>query len=465
MFMKYLITSLFLITLFGCSEQSQTLKSDTYFGGEIINPKSKYVLFLKDDAVMDTIYLNKKNRFITKFKNLAEGLYTFKHGNEFQYVYLQPSDSVLVRLNTWNFDESLVFSGKGSSKNEFLINLFLQNERDDKAMSRYFNLNENDFEHKIDSLAKQREATFKDFASLQKDKISTNYRKLVNTAIYFPLYSLKEIYPYYYRMAHKQKDFPIINSDFYKYRSKINLNEKSLVSFYPYQNYIVSYLYNLSYQNKDISEKKLTNTLLHEIVNHIKLEKFKNTLLRRVVINDFLKSEPTCSIDQSALVYFLQNCTNNDYKKQLKSLVHDSKYVKNNTPLHDFEVKTFSNEVKTINKIIKDKKTVIYFWSTEYMSTDYLASRIRYLTYTYPNMLFIGIHLQDENSDLKNDPNLKLLNINNQYTLTNNSYAKQYLTSNYPRVIIVNKKGIVVNGFTYLDSKYLNSQLDKLELN
>jgi hypothetical protein len=463
--MRYLITSLFLITLFGCSERNQSLKSDTYFGGEIINPKSKYVLLLKDDSVMDTLFLNKNNRFLTKFKNLAEGLYTFKHGNEFQYIYLQPSDSVLVRLNTWNFDESLVFSGKGSSKNEFLINLFLQNEKDDKAMSRYFNLEQNDFQFKIDSLAKKREANFKNFISLEKEKISNNYKKLVNSAISFPLYSLKEIYPYYYRIAHNQKDFPKINSNFYKYRSKINLNEKSLVSFYPYQNYIVSYLYNLSYQNKYISEKKLTNTLLHEIVNHIKLEKFKNTLLRRVVINDFLKSEPSCNINQSALIYFLQHCTNNEYKQQLKDLVHDSKYVKNNTPLHNFEVKTLSNKIKTIHEIIKNKKTVIYFWSTEYMSTDYLTSRIRYLTYTYPNILFIGIPLQNVNIDLKTNPSLKSLNINNQYTLTNNSYAKQYLTSNYPRVIIVNKKGIVVNGFTYLNSKYLSFQLDKLELN
>ena len=161
--MKYLITSILLITLFGCSKQNQSGKNDTYFGGEIINPKSKYVLFLKDDKVLDTINLDKNNRFIAKFNHLKEGLYTFKHGVEFQYVYLQPSDSLLVRLNTWNFDESLVFSGKGSAKNEFLINLFLQNEKDDKAMSRYFNLGQNEFQNKIDLLAKKRQANFKKF--------------------------------------------------------------------------------------------------------------------------------------------------------------------------------------------------------------------------------------------------------------------------------------------------------------
>ena len=57
-----------------------------------------------------------------KFKNLKGGLYTFKHGVEFQYIFLQPNDSLLLRLNTWDFDESLVFSGKGAEKNNLLIN-------------------------------------------------------------------------------------------------------------------------------------------------------------------------------------------------------------------------------------------------------------------------------------------------------------------------------------------------------
>ncbi|MCF6182566.1 hypothetical protein [Lutibacter sp.] len=463
--MKYLITFILLITMFGCSKQNQSGKNDIYFGGDIINPKSKYVLFLKDDKVLDTINLDKNNRFIAKFKHLKEGLYTFKHGVEFQYVYLQPSDSVLVRLNTWNFDESLVFSGKGSTKNEFLINLFLQNEKDDKAMSRYFNLGQNQFQNKINLLAKKRQENFKIFLSLEKDKISDNFKRLINTAIYYPLYSLKEIYPYYNKIANNKKEFPIIKPSFYNYRNKVNLNEKSLVSFYPYQNYIISYLYNLSYQNNDINNNNLTNTLLNEIVKHIKLKKFKNTLLKRVVLNDFLKSESTCNINNNTLKIFLKHCTNPDYRKQIINLVHDSKYVKNNELLHNFNVKTYTDKTKNIRDLIKGKNTVIYFWSNEFMSSDYLVSRIKYLENTYPKILFIGIHLNHEKIDLTTDPKLKLLNINHQLKLTADSYANQFLVSNYPRTIIINKNGIVVNGFTYLGSRYLNTQLDKLALN
>jgi thiol-disulfide isomerase/thioredoxin len=462
--MKYLIVSFFLVTILSCSTDNTSNNENTYFGGEIINPKAKYVLLLKNDFVLDTIYLKENNRFITTLKHLKEGLYTFKHGVEFQYVYLQPTDSVLVRLNTWDFDESLVFSGKGSSKNEFLINLFLQNEKDNKEMLRYFKLGQNEFQQKIDSLAQKRKENFKTFLALEKDEIHTNYKKLINAAIHYPLYSLKEIYPYYNKIVTNKNEFPTINPNFYKFRDSVNLNDESLISFYPYQNYIVSYLYNLSYQNKNITNQNFTTYLLNEIEKHIKLDKFKNTLLKRVVLNDFLKSESTCNINQQTLKVFLKCCTDTAYKKQILNLVHDSKFVKNNSSFKDFEVLNYNKKIKKIKKIIKGKNTVIYFWSTEFMSADYLVSRIKFLEKKYPNVLFIGIQLQHGNTTIETDPILKSLPLKNQFKLTKNSLANQYLTSKYPRTIIVDKTGKVINGFTYLGSNYLTKQLDKLEL-
>ena len=150
--MKYFVGLIFVFLTLSC-ETTDKENNSTYFGGEIINPKSNFVLFLKDNKVVDTILLDKNNRFLKVYNSLKEGLYTFKHGLEFQYIYLEPTDSILIRLNTWDFDESLVFSGKGSNKNEFLINLFLQNEKEEKQMYPYFNLEESDFERKLDSLS------------------------------------------------------------------------------------------------------------------------------------------------------------------------------------------------------------------------------------------------------------------------------------------------------------------------
>lgn len=463
--MKYLISSILTLLLFSCNS-TKNKNAITYFGGQIINPKSNYVLFLKDDKIIDTLKLDDGNRFMKGFKSLSEGLYIFKHGIEFQYVYLEPKDSILVRLNTWDFDESIVFTGNGSSKNEFLINLFLQNEKEEKAMFKYFSLNEKNFQFKIDSLAIERDSIYNEF-SANELFVSKGFKKLTNAAIHYPLYRLKEVYPYYYKKANKLSKFPKVSENFYNFRKNVNLNEDNLLSFYPYRNYVINYLYNLSYHLKenDSTKNNLTVNILNTIVENVKLEEFKNTLLKEIVVEDFLKSESTCTINKETLSVFLDNCTDEEYVNQVKSLVNDSKFVLNNKPLNNFEIESIKGEILNTNTLIKDKNTVIYFWSSEYMSFDYLVKRIQYLEKSNPTLNFIGINMNPDFQDITLEPSLKLLNINNQYKVTKNSYANQFLTSRYPRTIMINKEGIVTNGFTYLDSPKFSSELIKLELN
>jgi len=462
--MKYVISIILAILTFSCKTSQKDNSTKTYFGGEIINPKTNFVVFLKDDKVIDTLILDKNNRFLNNYNSLNEGLYTFKHGNEFQYIYLKPTDSVLVRLNTWDFDKSLVYSGKGSAKNEFLINLFLQNIKEEREIYQYFSLNESEFQRKIDSLSNERVAIYNDFSTTEAE-ISEGFKKLTSTAIHYPLYRLKEMYPYYYKRFHKLAKFPIISNDFYNFRNNISLNEENLTSFYPYQNYVISYLYNLSYQLKenDSSKNNITVNILNSTIENIDSEEFRNMLLKKFIVNDFLKSESTCSINKKALDIFLKNCSNQLYITQVKNLVNDSKYVSNNEPLHNFEIVSYNNTNTTIKDITKDRNSVIYFWSTSFMSSDYLVSRIKYLENKYPNILFIGINIETSFEDITSEPNLKLLDITKQFKLTKDSFAHNYLTSKYPRTIIINNNSEVENGFTYLNSKKLNSELNKLK--
>ncbi len=461
--MKYIINAILVILAISCKPTDSD--TSTYFGGQIINPKSNYVLFLKDDKVIDSLLLDKNNRFIESYATLEEGLYTFKHGVEFQYIYLEPRDSILIRLNTWDFDESLVFSGKGSSKNEFLINLFLQNEKEEKEMYNYFDLNETEFQAKIDSLTNERVSIYSEF-EMNEVNITDGYKKLTDAAIHFPLYRLKEMYPYYHKWTHKLLKSPTVSPTFYNFRDNLNLNEENLVAFYPYQNYIIWYLNNLSFQiqENDSTKSNMTVNLLNTIAEHVELEDFKNSLLKKIVVNDFLKNASTCIVNEEAMNAFFTHCTNQKEIAHVKQLVNDSKIIANKEPLQNFEVISYNNVISDINDFIADNNTVIYFWSTAYMSSEYIVKRIKYLEKNYPNMLFVGVNLHDSFDDIMSEPNLKKLDIERQFKLTKESHAHKFLTSSYPRVILVNNKGVVENGFTYLDSKMLSPELKKLEI-
>jgi hypothetical protein len=238
--------------------------------------------------------------------------------------------------------------------------------------------------------------------------------------------------------------------------------------FYPYQNYIVNFLYHQSYveKEKDSTKKDITTNVLNAIVKNVSSEEIKNTLLKRIVVNDFLKSKTTCAIDTTKIAIFLNNCSNQEYIDQVKNLVSDSKYVENNKLLPDFDVISYDNDsIKKINNIIKNKKTVIYFWSTEYMSPEYLVTRVQFLQKKYPKVQFIGVQMQPGYIDIKTDSKLKKLDSNQQFKLLATSYANNFLTSRYPRLIITDGNGLVLNGFTYLDARNLEKELNKLQIN
>ena len=95
--------------------------------------------------------------FLLNLIQIEDGLYHFNHEPELQYVYLEKSDSVQLRLNTVDFDESLVFSGTNEGVNNFLLELFLAQEDEEEEMYRkYYDLEPLDFMKQVSSLKKEK---------------------------------------------------------------------------------------------------------------------------------------------------------------------------------------------------------------------------------------------------------------------------------------------------------------------
>ncbi len=132
--------------MFSCNVKSNSEEAVAYLGGEIINPKNRdVVLFRFEDKASDTFRLDNNNRFIHRFDNFKAGIYEIWHGNEYQIVVLEPNDSIMFRVNTYDFDESLVFTGKGSKKNNYLIKTFLSYETERRKLMKYSQMNPEEF--------------------------------------------------------------------------------------------------------------------------------------------------------------------------------------------------------------------------------------------------------------------------------------------------------------------------------
>jgi len=459
--MKNLYTILFITIVFISCKSVDNKAEITYFGGQIINPKSNFITLMKGEKALDTIYLSKNNTFSTQLDYIKEGLYSFRHGSEnlgyeYQYIYFEPKDSIIIRLNTWDFDESLVYSGKGAEKNNFLLTLYLQNEKEGKSFSPYYNLKPKEFLNKTATIESLNQHLY-DQLKESKVKLSPKFNELAKVAVSFPIYLRKEIYPFRHKNRFQLDYLPALPSNYYDYRKNININNQDLIDFAPYHNYVNNYLNSLVY-NKCDGKTNITKDILNTIVDKITVEELKNRLLFQAIYSDFRNSRYSCCINQTALDIFNDNCTDKEFLHQVNSLAEDCENNKDQSPLKDFEIITHKNSKTNIKSVIKNKKSVVYFWSPEKMSAEMLIKRVNYLKKNYPTIQFVGINMKPSKKGSRAHQFL-----NNQFILSQESAGNRLIKSKEPRTILVDKNGIITNSFTYLSSPYLEKQLAELE--
>ena len=229
---KYLLRLILLVTIttfISCGSNSKN--TTTYFGGKIINPKSNYVVLFSMEKVIDTMYLGKDNKFLGKLNNAHEGLYYFTHGNENQYIYLEPKDSLMLRLNTWDFDESIVYAGKGAERNNILIDCFLEKEKDNKLFYKLNQLTPNAFLKKANSLLALKEKTYKEYTKNHTNE-TQGFNNVLKVALTYPIYARIERYPIANIKYNDKKEFNLVDKSFYKYRKSIRIDNDSLM-YYP----------------------------------------------------------------------------------------------------------------------------------------------------------------------------------------------------------------------------------------
>ena len=452
-----LIALLFITVLVGCVGTSE--KNITYFGGKIINPKANFVVLYDNEVVLDTLYLDTNNTFLGGIEYLNEGLYYFKHGNEHQYIYLEPMDSVLIRLNTWDFDESLVFSGRGAERNNLLIDCFLEAEKDDKLFYAYYEKTPSDFRAKVDSIEKRRLETFEDY-DVKHPEESEDYKDILKIALTYPLYAKVESYPIAHTAMAKEHDHVNLNRDFYKHRDIINLDNDSIMYFYAYRDLVLSHLYNkVTTAGHSYESDEFTVSLLRTIANELKNEETRNAILRQTVIGHFYRKS-SCNVNNEAFETFFSLTTNDEDKKQVKMLLSDSKKIHKGKKIHDFHITDYNKTERSIKSLIQGKNSVVYFWNPSYVSKDYIAARINFLSREYPDINFIGVKIDGEGKD-----RIKKIDIKTQYYINEESGAHEFLTSKMPRTVLINKKGVVTNGYASLSSRNIYEQIAQLEKN
>lgn len=448
---KYILSLTIVLFSVSCTKIKEN--NTAYFGGKILNPKTNFVTIFNHKRAIDTFYLKKDNTFLGKLHNITEGLYYFKHGPEHQYIYLVPKDSLLVRLNTLDFDESIVYSGTNAGKNNMLLNVFLQNENEAKELRGFSKLNAEEYKSKIDEVLAAKERKIEEYKR-ENPKASSKYLTILTIANTYPVYSKIEEY----LISHRKSNEPeAIKKSLYEHRNKVQMDLDSIMFYYPYSNYVMTKIYNDTYQEgHENNTNEFTVALLHSIDKNIQSEELKNVYLRHATISHFY-DKSSCSINSKAFFTFFELSTSIDDKKQVQRLLNDAKTLPKGTKMTHFKVIDYAGVTKDISLLIKNKNAVIYFRNPEHFSDEWVTSRLNYLINNNKNTSFFVINITDDK-----DYRVKNLDIKYQYQTPKQGSVNQFITSKYPRAVLVNNKGVIVNGFGALSSRKINEQIASL---
>lgn len=456
---RFLLGLTLVSTFVSCSDSS-VHNSSIFFGGEIVNPTSDYVVLYHNDSYVDSVKLDDKNRFSFHLDSIEEGLYHFDHAPELQYVYLSKGDSLVARLNTVEFDESLVYSGTGSDINNFLIEIFLKNEKEEFIVKDFYKLDPKAFSAKIDSLHAEKIEQLKELAI--DGQLTPRAMAMAEASIDYNSYITKEKYPFYHKRETGEETIHDLGKDFYNYRKKVDLNNRDLTYFRPYFDFMKWHFGNMSYMaclENCATDKKPVNDRLHfnkhklALVDSLVEQTELRDILFRNVAMDYLLREHKTSEEATAFIEKFKSLSSNDeHKEEIDLLYKGIKNLQPNTTLPNLVVKDFNNTGVSIKDLANNKKnTVFYFWTAEQKNHFRNVNRhITFLEEKYPNYNFVGINLRTNFTEWKHLMEEYKLDQSKQFFGENFKELQMAMIIDGLNKCVIAKDTIVVDGFANL---------------
>ena len=460
-FIKFFIYILLITTLISCKDGFMGENHVAYFGGEIENPKNNFVVFMKNDKVVDTFYLDKNNRFFHKFDSLTPGLYSFKHDPEYQYVFFDKNDSLMIRLNSNDFDTTLMFCGRGDEKNNFMMELFLKDmnlknnlfdiyEKPEKIFSKYIDSSNQNIK-KLYNKRKSFIKWSKEFDEVAKANIVLNYAYK------------KEVFPIVHEFKTGENIKTKLPKSYYNYRKNIDVNKSNLLYYSPFINYMSSMLNNivLTESKGNLNDMSLENNIKKlEIVDTLIKNKHVKNLVVNNIANMYLLSDQ-CSINNGKFFTLYSKMVSDEkMKAKVMKTANNIKKLRNNNVLPEINLLDTNNKTVQINELFT-KKTIIYFWTKQSDSHSFYShKKVDELKAKYSDIDFIAININNTQEDWLKEIKSKKYNNSIELRATDfDELQNKWVINKVYRTLIINKNGTINNAFVSLFDANFESYL------
>lgn len=132
---------LFFVAIFSGFAQNTT--NTVSLNVKIVNRFSDTITISSGRSFKHKVGINKNGEFQTSFESTANGgIYRLSDGNESTTMFLKNGYDLTMTLDTKDFDETIVYKGKGANENNYLAKKSLADERFEMELEALFDADE-----------------------------------------------------------------------------------------------------------------------------------------------------------------------------------------------------------------------------------------------------------------------------------------------------------------------------------
>ncbi|MGY5847447.1 TlpA family protein disulfide reductase [Salegentibacter sp. HM20] len=467
--MKLYFTLAIIVALICSACTSKTAEKDSaYIGGEIVNPTSNYIILSKNDKVIDTLVLDQNNQFGKYVEGICSGIYAFRHPPGNQIMYLEPRDSILIWVNTMDFDQSLNFSGRGARKSKLLLDMYQQHQKNNELVLSYFKIQPRNFLKLTDSIKNVRQQRLRNLNA--KNEFTEEFLDIAQASIDYENYDLKERYSFLIRKYYPEL-VSSLPADFNEYRKNLDFNQPRLYDHYLFGNFIDNYLRTRSIERCDQikdSNPSCSNLFASENIGYrikvvdslIKDNQLKSKFIDRLAAKSIIHSEDRESIENT--LQLLEEIEyNSDKINEIQQMGAIQKALLPGNNIGNLPLRTQQLDTIRVKDIADKKPMVTYHWSVYAPNHHrWQHKRVKELRLKYPEVNFIGINVDQGIYETWKS------------TIANNTYDPQFeyqlffknldrdLLRNYVnKLFFVDASGTIVNGVAQINSPQFEREL------
>ena len=454
------------MTLWGCKDAPQKATTGTWFGGQILNPIDNSVILSKGSKIILEANISANNRFLSKIPNFKPGLYEFLQ-KERQLVYLTVGDSIMMRVNTLEFDESLTFTGIGAAKNNLMVDLFLMNEKENEQMTRnaIYHESPKKFQNYLDSLQNIRNKRWNIFRKTHQTE--DDFVKIANAIINYDIYARKEVYPLTNFVPSKMELIQEIPKKFYAYRKYVSFNEEELLPLYSYQRFLFNYFNQAAFKKYGKDSPYDPQSLLH---NEIELKLIDSVISNKAIksflltrnIRNFLSNSNDTSGNAQMYKLYMQFIPSKTDKEKVAKLYKSNENLEAGKPVPQETVIDTQFQEHRLRSLVNNKRTILYFWSTE--NRDHLIrahAKAELLRKRYPQYTIFDLNMD-------NDRELWIQTLENQgfdkkfafqFKDRTEELQRDFSINNILKTVILDENGKILNAHANMFSSRFESEL------